>query len=371
MNFIIVDFDHYEMIHSLVRCIEDYSDEIYVCSNEESIKQLQKNSYSNDVLFKWIVASDGNELSMQSQLFGNIFFDYVLLNTVYSHFDNVVDWLKGLNYNKSVLTIHNVNYWFKMGTRFKLFSRPRSKSHAQMLSLIDNVDALLMLSDNIKEYALKAYNVKKRIIVFPYSVNENIKVTHSENDKTTIVIPGIIEKGRKDYDMVIDAFCSLDKLKYKLVLLGKPKSTYGLEIIEKCKKIENEGFDVKYFDDYVKQEDFEVFMNMSDVVLAPISINTSYGGIEEKYGQSKETGAVFDIIRYVKPGIIPKELTTSKDIESACLLYTGKEELSNALKKINDKNVIRQLRFNALRVSENYYYKNVARRFIESLKSIM
>ncbi len=370
MSIIIVDFDHYEMLHSLIKCIEQNTECIYICSKKHIIDELKQNSYSEKVTFNWIIATNSEELINQHIIFQGMYFDYVILNTIYSHFGSAICWLEKLKYHKSILTIHNVNYWFKMGTRYRVFKRPRSSNHIQMLSLVDKVDALLLLSDNVKEYALKTYRIKKPIIVFPYTVNESVNIEQSNIDKIVVVIPGIIEEGRKDYIYALDVFSKLDKSRYKLVLLGRPKGFYGETVINKCHELKLQGLDIIYFKEYVQQIDFELWMNKTDIILAPVIIDTQYAGIKEKYGQSKETGAVFDIVRYGKPGIIPTKLITSKPINAACLRYESPKELLAMLTVLNNKDALLNLKQNAILAASIYYYKNVSKRLFDILKSI-
>jgi len=92
-------------------------------------------------------------------------------------------------------------------------------------------------------------------------------------DKLYIVIPGLIQKHRKDYDPVISAFERLFnsyKGRIKLFLLGLPVGKFGSSIYKTFEKMRNDGYDVETFDHFVPDDRFDDILTTSDIILAPI-----------------------------------------------------------------------------------------------------
>ncbi len=363
MKVLIADFDHYEMLYSLYMCSCRYAGHVYVCSVPEYIERLKLLELPTGVQVEWVIAETPKDLLAQKDVFSGVEVQYSFLNTVYSDFQEIVTWLDSFKHGNIVLTIHNTNFWFKKGTRYKLFKRPRNEHHKMMLDLIKRSSLILVLSDNVKKYLVSKYKPDKNIVVFPYSVFEGFRCK-AISDIITIAVPGVIERTRRDYELVLDVFTKLDKNKFKLKLLGPPIGEYGNMIVSKCKNLQENGY---LIDLLAHPKDFESQMSEATIILAPINIHTSFAGIEEVYGVSKESGVIFDVVRYAMPAILPEALQVPSDISKAILRYNTADELQRQIASLTNIDKLKKLRRITEGISEAYSIDVVGKHLFEDI----
>ncbi|GAA4753289.1 glycosyltransferase [Flavisolibacter ginsenosidimutans] len=372
MKVAIVDFDHYEMTYSLIKCLAVRTDAIDVYSTGEIIALLKKSQLPKKVSLCWFKTGDVAKLNDTFKT--ESAYDYVFLNTLNDHFplaNAFLDRLRSGN-SKIILTLHNVNYWFTMARRLKVFKRPRNDEHRAMLKIAQKVDAYLVISENQKDYLKYDIGVKKKVIVFPYFIFEPQpqKVSVEKTNKLEIVIPGTLEYGRKDYEVAVEVFKILDKRLFKLVLLGHIKDEYGANILVECQKLQDEGLEVVWFSKYIQPDEFERVMTEADVVFAPIRVNTKHRGIAEVYGRTKATGAIFDLIRYSKPGVFPRSLHIPSEFQDSVVTYTTVNELKEVFNSMLQKRHLLALQAHAQKVSTKYAYANVAESLFQQLSTL-
>jgi len=328
------------------------------------IKRLQALELAEGLTIDWVVSNTPADL-LSNNYFINAEFDFSILNTIYSHFQETKAWLQSFNTGQVILTVHNANFWFKKGTRYKVFKRPRSLQHKEMLDLLKMSSSLLVLSDNVKKYIKSKYRWRKSIIVFPYSINERIQ-HRVVTDNVIIAVPGVIEEARRDYELVLTLFRKLDVKKYKLKLLGQPIGEYGKRIADACEEMVAHGYQI----DLLKSPDcFEQEIAEADIIFAPINIQTSFAGIAETYGLSKESGVIFDIVRYAIPGILPDTLTVTEEIKPAIIQYSTTEELIKKVLKLSNADELNIMKKHAVEASEKYRLDNISESFFEALST--
>jgi len=363
MKVLIVDFDHYEMLYSLYMCAGMYASHVYVCSVPEYIERLKQTTISSGVEVEWIVAESPKDLLANAAKFSGVNVQYSFLNTIYSGFQETFSWLNSFSHGNIILTIHNANFWLKKGTRYKVFKRPRNEQHAAMLNLVKLSSSILVLSTNVKEFIASKYKLNKSIVVFPYSVYEGFR-NQTSVDVITIAVPGVIERTRRDYDLVLDVLKTLDKQRFKLKLLGPPIGEYGHTIVARCTDLKKEGHSINLLK---HPKDFEREMSEATIILAPINIHTSFAGIEEVYGVSKESGVIFDVVRYAIPAILPQNLDVPSDISKAILRYNTAEELKEQIMSLTERSKLAKLKNEAECVSKSYSIDVVGKQLFEDI----
>jgi hypothetical protein len=120
---------------------------------------------------------------------------------------------------------------------------------------------------------------------------------------------------------------------FKLVLLGKPTDQKTI------KKFDDLGENVKTYDSFVPEKEFDKQMFSSDLILNNIRKKFMLDNTVEQYGKTKETGINFSIIRYSTPGIVSEKFEVMKEIEDSYFRYKDEKGLYNRLKEIikNDR----------------------------------
>ena len=135
---------------------------------------------------------------------------------------------------------------------------------------------------------------------------------------------------RRDYDLVIDAFENIsynNKLKIKLIVLGRPIKKYGKRIIDRLKQLNSSGLETEFFTDFISHHIFSSTLSSADFIIAPIRLNYYSGVIKEKFTYTKGTGTFPDMIRYGKPTIVPENYNVSKKFEKCFLKFKNSSDL--------------------------------------------
>jgi len=165
----------------------------------------------------------------------------------------------------------------------------------------------------------------KKIFDFPFKLMENNYNPNLKYDFPIFVIPGKIEKERRDYLTVLKIFSnmSLKQYRWKLILLGRPIGNYGRKVLKISEKI-NQSMDenrIEYFNEYISKDKFDNFMNSATHIIAPVT-KTGY-----KFG--KDSGAIYDIFKYNKIGIFDDAYFYDNSLmeKKIIITYLSKQEL--------------------------------------------
>ncbi len=362
-NVVIAEFDHYETTYALVKCFIREAKNIHVFSIKPFIDRLKQVDFGHDGI-SWHVADDAKEVLESGHIPQQ---PDIFLIAPTSHYAELVTIFEQYQPQKKLLWIRNVNYWFKMGTRYKVFKGPRSTDHKIMLDIVKSSDAIIVESDELRDNIYKKYRVKKPVFIFPYTLYEDGLQEHTDGDKVTISIPGYIERMRRDYDLVIDLIPMLDKEKFAYKFLGQPRKEYGEMIKNKALELKEQGYDIYLLE---SPEYFEREMMSTDIVFAPISVHTTFAGVEEVYGQTKTTGVTFDIIRFAKPGVFPEALTTSENLKNSVVKYSDINDLKEKLNRFLDAEYRDKMNKAALSDAQQYHVDNIAETFFSNINGL-
>lgn len=359
MNFIIAEFDHYEPIYGLLRCIEAVADKVIVYTPERFAVRLQNVNFGiKDVQF---IVADNSEDLFKYDIDSSA--NSILIIAPSSHFEKALEYIELLKPSKTLLWIRNINFWFMMGTRYKVFKRPRSQQHKIMLNIAGKADYLVVESDTLERYLRRQTNNKYKTLIFPYSVYEK-NLQGDGGSKLTISLPGYIEESRRDYKLALSVFSKLDKNKFRLKILGQSRDEYGAGIIDDAKKLISNGYDISFLD---SPDRFESEIVQSDVIFAPLNVNTRYSGVDEVYGKSKESGVTYDVIRYSKPAIFPANMDLPGELSDCVLKYETENELEVIFNSMLDIEYYKGLKKKAVAASAKYDVSVVSKALLRFL----
>jgi hypothetical protein len=283
---------------------------------------------------------------------------------------------------KKIITVHTANAWLNQKLVINL-KKPILTLDTNISSFIvsrfilPKFDAINVLYSPIKNYILKETDYRKKIFTLPFNFfDAKIKGDDKKDKKIQFVIPGQIEKHRRDYDVVIDAFEKIfnnfnDKI--SLYILGYPVGDYGIYILKRCKTMKERGYNIFTFDKFVSEEKYNKIISNSDFIISPIKIETgSWGLLEEKYGITKASAIVFEAIQYAKPLVIPANFKIIKELDSSTLKYSDSKDLENVLTEMISKKEkidnLKQKSYNnsqmfSLEVLQNYFENNILKGF--------
>ena len=297
--------------------------------------------------------------------------DILFINTIHETLLDLICYLGFNPKSKTILLIHHVNAWLKPRLIFNI-KHPIRTADTNLASMLirrfifPKFDAINVIYHPLKEYIRANTNYEKEIFTLPTSIFENTKTMKRQEDegKLKIVIPGLIQKHRKDYGTVFPAFETLfkhHKEKIKLCVPGLPVGKFGRQIYKKFKDMEQKGFDVEIFDHFVPDDTFDDILTQSDIILAPIRIKTrADGDIEEIYGKTVGSGVVFNAIQYAKPIIVPAEFNMLPELESSTLKYSDSIELEHIMTELmSNPEKLQELKREALTNSQKFSLKNL------------
>ena len=368
MKIGIFEIDHYELAYSICRLFDYKENKIFFFVNQRMYKQLYNGLGRASEKYSWYVMEENDSLNFflnkSKQVIENEEINLLFLNTIYSDFGDYSSFIKSSK-AKTIVSLHNINNWIKPSTPgLKGWLEKGAKR-----KIIKNCSAVNVLGDAMKKYFLTSGNFLKPVLILPYSIYEHSKLPELTDEKVDFVIPGSIDLRRRDYHNVLDAFekAASKENNITLTLAGKPVWDYGLEILTRCKKLNEKGLKIKWYDDFIPQPEFEKIMHGSDVIISPVNKEMPFGTEHEIYGLSKATGATFDMARYAKPGIMPDIFNVPDELKGSVLKYSDIDELSQIIKKISeDINYLTGLKQIALKNSR-YFSVDIVRDRIEPM----
>ncbi|MBU0697709.1 MAG: hypothetical protein KKE39_14465 [Bacteroidetes bacterium] len=314
-------------------------------------------------------------------------FDRIHINTISTYFKEFafIDWK-----SKVILTVHNLDTWFNNGfsrrrklLSFKLLNPSKNSSlkdnfylpikyffkdfklqdyRDQIIHKIKNSESqILVYSESQKTY-LTQFIDKKKIIAFPFCIHQESEDLSINHQKLRICIPGMVDTHRRDYDSLFFVLTDhIDDFKGKLTidLLGFIPDS-GKHLISKIKQLNEAGIEVIFNEEFISKDVFQKRLFSSDIILGNLKVNLNS---QSKYGETKETGVIFNLIKAAKPGIFPADYPIPKDLSSICISY--QDDLYPVIfDLIQDKKKLDKLKESAKIVVQNYEPQNLYARLV-------
>jgi hypothetical protein len=366
----VVDFNHYEVVEAFVRVLQPLGIELSLVVSDWIASDLKQTNVAEAPNISTYIASSDNRPEIIREILSDQSIDVCIFSTLdsdFAEYRNILSLFRGTK----LLVVHNLSYWFSKRRIAGLFSVPRHPLHRILLDSVAQSDAIIVLSGELKLHALRHYRIRRPIVEFTTCIaRERFDETVEVDKPPRIVIPGQIEAKRRDYHAALDSFEQLEKDSAELVLLGAPFDRYGASVTQRCKVLSDQGWKICWYERYVPQTEFDSQMNRASVVLSPIVPTTNFSGVVEHYGTSKITGAIPDMIRYGKPGILPSYIQFPPELVSSVRTYHSQEELTTILKSFGNAEERKRITGNAKKNSRHWELPQVRARFISELETI-
>ena len=344
---------HATLVHSIIQ-ISNYKTNYVVVFTNRFIFDEMKSYLGEDIKrVDWSLVP--NRLSLKHPLYTQISekisktegFDKIIIPSGEYYYKNYLPLLETPPERCEVIAmVHNLNHVLGRNLNENLY---RAFSGAGAYAV-----PIRQMIDEIRRRGL----TDKKVYEFPQIFRGgSVKERKNEaGERYVFVVTGIVDKGRKDYDLVTEVFEGLTDLydRISLVLLGPAKFEYGAEIIARCESLKDKGLDVTYFDDYVQADLFAAFIRDCDYILGPVNTERP----NEIYGVTKATGIVWDMIEYARPGIVPSSLKMPQTLQSSTVFYKSPEDLREQIIRLADPDVCKKLAGLALENSRKYSAEN-------------
>jgi len=280
---------------------------------------------------------------------------------------------------KTILTLHNVNAFLNKKITINIKKPFRTLDTILSSIIIQRIvlpkfDGINVVYPPIKHYIAVNKMYSKEIFTLPFNFYDKTKSREvdRQDKKIKFVVIGAIERQRRDYDLVLDTFENLFNRfpnDISLCLLGGPIGNYGQQIIKKCKKMKEKGYNIQFFEEFVLEETFSKILMESTVVVSPAKLETrGLGVIKEIYGVSKASGILYEAIQYEKPLVAPSELNVMKELKSSTLKYDSPKNLEKILTEfIENKGRLEDLKHEAYKNSQFFSLETLQEYFLNEI----
>jgi hypothetical protein len=225
-----------------------------------------------------------------------------------------------------------------------------------------NGTGLIILSE-AQRFHLNKYLDASKAIIFPTLIfepdqHQDLSVT---NTKIRVCIPGSVSQGRREYMKLLDileAHTEYYSQNFTIDLLGFiPQGEQAL--FSRIKALKAAGLDILFYDYFIDVKQFDIELYKSDIILSNILIDDGKGM------QTKETAAVYHMIRGAKPGIFPAGFTLDADFTETVVFFDTYPLLHNVFKALADDKIrIQSLKAEAMKVSLRYAPDSLLKRLV-------
>ena len=157
-------------------------------------------------------------------------------------------------------------------------------------------------------------------MVFPFCIHQNLEDLSKNNKKLRICVPGSVDESRRDYHLLIEVLKNNQSFfneRVSVDFLGYI-SKDNQEILKHILALEANGLTVFYNQGFINHTQFDERLQACDIILGNLKVNINS---QSKYGETKETGVIFNMIKAAKPGVFPSSYQPLKELENACLFY--------------------------------------------------
>ncbi|AND63396.1 hypothetical protein AX766_02635 [Flavobacterium covae] len=266
-------------------------------------------------------------------------YDAVVVNTIHRNYDDY----KTLFEEKAVLClVHNINFslFFKTISWKNIFKEKEKLTYFLKLYWKEKVASKRKVITKAKKLGVissSALETVKKQGVFLDKI-EFIQMNYCkqfefpEGKIIQIVMPGNVSNKRKDIDMVFRVIQKLKpQTKLHFTFLGKPENKIILKQLEILKKSSHSNISITHYHQFIPWEEYSQVISKAHLLLCPIKQATSFYWVDEKYGETKVSGAEADCIYNGKIALFPENYP-KMDWEN--LLYKNEEELLGILENL-------------------------------------
>jgi hypothetical protein len=366
MKIVIVEKEHFEGAFPVIKLFDKPGNEITVLTTAAMHRRFLDLFGNEANQYKWAILPQKGKLQFFYSLYKQLKAekpDILYVNTISDNHLLYAAVVKRLPIKRKVMTVHDINCLFESKPSWNF---REAIIHYGKKKLIKRINEFNVVSDTMVPY-LQTKAGGKPTHNIPGAVFENRYSPQAIKDSLKVVVPGSLDKRRRDYEQVFDLARIADKenLRLQIILLGGLMDAYGKNILDRALRFESEYCKITTYQTHiVDQEVFDQQMDAAHFVFIPSVVNTNIcGNIPETYGITKSSGNIFDVIKHAKPFIVPAVLTISPSLQSSCFKYNKVADLADFFKKmLSVSTEYEDWQKRALENSWNYTIKKVRER---------
>lgn len=331
----IFETEHFEGAYPVIKLFDMPGNQLVIFTTPATYKRFADLFRENVSRYEWVIVHPKPRLQFFSSLYRaarsrqlNLFY----FNTISNNHIFFAMVMARLPQMRIVLTLHDINCMFNSRWSFA----PRELAHhIGKKRLLKYVGEFNVVSDTMVDYLHTKTGDQRPVHNVPGAVFENDQTPVTIREYIHLVVPGSIDKKRRDYNTVFDLLHLAEQKQWPLqiTLLGGYTDAYGKEIVEKAKSFKTNHTRLQFYDtDVVHQDEFDRQLNNAHFIYIPSVVQTAICfDIPETYGLTKSSGNIFDVIKHAKPFIAPQNLRISATLESSCFKYNSLNDLGEFL----------------------------------------
>lgn len=335
MKAAIFETYHPEAAYPVIRLFDNGKNKLTIFSYEEAYQHLEHLLQDDIQKFNWVIRKKHqSKISFILTIFLETKkqkIQLLYLNTITDNFIFYAIMIFLLRKVRVIITIHSINNFFDHRFAFSPRRLIRTLGKKLLIAVTREFNVISIPSVKYLESKLPK---DKKVHCVPNAVFDEFLCLQTQPLPTeciNIVIPGTIEKRRRNYDQVFDLMIKLtdSKISFSITFLGKLYKDYGQEILSRSKAWNAQYGNIYYYEgDEVNQLEFDRVMARATILFLPLVIETIVDDdIVEICGTSSTSGNITEVIRHAKPFIIPKLMAIDPVLEKTCFRYDNPEEI--------------------------------------------
>jgi len=223
-----------------------------------------------------------------------------------------------------ILSIHNPVQWQEIENIFPIKILLEFCIKTLILKRINHI---IVVAAKIKE-ALKERvffkNQKVHYIPFALPINTDLNKKNEDDGYLQLIFPGQFNASRRNFNLLLEILACLPDLDKKINIIFLGSISDDSEVYTKLKRFENDNVKITLpSTSFRSQKDYEKIIRNGHIIVGCISV--------EFYNKFKETGIIYDAIRYGLPLIINEGIIIPEGIKNSTLFYNDGEQFNEIL----------------------------------------
>ena len=355
----IQETEHFESVYPVIRLFDNGSNQLFLFVPRSTYLRLQDLLKEDCHRYSWVIQEPGEStFTFCEKIFRTVkahSISLLYLNTVSKH-HLFYAWMISRLRLEVILTVHNVNCLF----------RPLFSLHPRLLLqflgkkwLTGQIRQFNTISSTVQPALEQCAGAGKKVWTIPGAVFEKPQSRVSPEGIWSIVVPGTLDKKRRNYDHVFDLLDAYADLPIHITLLGGGADEIAGEIRKRAS--DYRGRLTFYTDETVHQDEYDRVLQNAHLIWIPAVIHTAIcGSIPEQYGITKSSGVIFDIIKHAKPFLYYQELVIPSALRSSGLAYSGIPAIREAIERLmNNPDLYFKMEAKAADNSQHFTVSNI------------
>jgi hypothetical protein len=128
----------------------------------------------------------------------------------------------------------------------------------------------------------------------------------------------------------------------RIMLLGELNRTSVPEIVTACRELSDQGFNIKFFNQRVPEQQYIRELNKSDILISPDRVHVNRNHRHVIRGQTKSTGAIGDAVQSGTPLLLPDNYCVPNQYNGLIHKYQSVSQLGDLIKRLTNSPMYRK-----------------------------